>query len=66
MNSPHQRDYEYKLTNKQLGGHIHCRLFSRRRGQVTWAKCGDLVFAEDEWMSFKLSIGHIAMEKEDD
>lgn len=60
-----QRDYEYKLVSKQLGGHVHCRLFSRRRGQVTWAKCGDLVFCEEEWVSAKLALAHVMLELED-
>ena len=35
----------------QLGGHIHCRVFTRTLPTETWAKCGDLVFAEDEWQA---------------
>jgi hypothetical protein len=32
-----------RLRYQQLGDHIHCRLFTAR------AKCGDLVFDEQEW-----------------
>lgn len=55
-------NYEYKLRHEKLGGHYHCSLFSRRRGTATWAKCGDIVLSAEEWVSFKLSSGKIALE----
>lgn len=43
MTETAQRDYEYRIRYKQGGMHIHCRVFSRLKGQETWAKSGDLV-----------------------
>lgn len=34
---------------KQLGGHVHCRVFSGRDALLTHGKNGDLVFDEREW-----------------
>lgn len=34
---------------KQLGGHIHCRVFTGKARNMTFANCGNLVFSEDEW-----------------
>ena len=31
------------------GGHWHCRVFTARAKNMTFAKCGDLVFDEHEW-----------------
>lgn len=42
-------EYEITIYWKQLGGHIHCRVFAGKRG-FTKGKCGDLVFADGgEW-----------------
>ena len=38
-----------RLRYKKLGGHYHCRLFTAREANQTFAKCGDLVFDEREW-----------------
>lgn len=38
-----------RLRYKQLGGHIHCRMFTAQIYDGTWAKNGDLVFDEKEW-----------------
>ena len=32
-----------------VGGHVHCRLFTAKARNMTFAKCGDLVFSLDEW-----------------
>ena len=34
---------------KQLGGHIHCRVFTSQNYEGTFANCGTLVFDEREW-----------------
>ena len=34
---------------KKLGGHIHCKLFTRQPPGETWARCGLLTFSEKEW-----------------
>jgi len=51
MDLPEQISHEYRVRYKHAGGHIHMRVFSRRKGQETWAKCGDLVIDETEWVS---------------
>lgn len=38
-----------RLRYKQFGGHVHCRLFTAPAVGQTYAKCGDLVFSEEEW-----------------
>ena len=36
-----------------MGGHVHCRLFTSKAQNQTFAKCGDLVFSEDEWQEVR-------------
>lgn len=36
-----------------LGGHIHCRVFTSRTRDQTFAKAGDLIFTESEWPSVR-------------
>lgn len=31
------------------GGHYHCRLFTAKARNMTFARCGELVFSEAEW-----------------
>jgi hypothetical protein len=38
-----------RIRFKKLGGHIHCRVFTAKTPDGTFAKCGDLVFDEKEW-----------------
>lgn len=38
---------------KKLGGHYHCRVFSRVPPHITWEGCGTLVFRENEWPSVR-------------
>lgn len=38
-----------RLRYEKLGGHYHCRLFTARGPNQTFAKCGELVFDEQEW-----------------
>ena len=44
----------------QEGGHIHCRLFSAERKELTHAKNGDLVFDEREWPQVRNAFSSIA------
>jgi len=37
----------------KLGGHYHCRVFTARQKNQTFANCGELVFDETEWESVK-------------
>ena len=34
---------------RQLGGHIHCRVFTSKMFGGTYAKVGELTFDEREW-----------------
>lgn len=38
-----------RIRYQQLGGHMHCRVFTAKSPELTFAKCGDLVFDEHEW-----------------
>ena len=38
-----------RVRYRKLGGHYHCRVFTGIAKNMTFAKCGDLVFAEGEW-----------------
>ena len=38
-----------RLWYRKEGGHYHCRLFTARGPNQTFAKWGDLVFDEQEW-----------------
>lgn len=49
-----------RLRYQRLGGHYHCRLFTARAPGTTYAKCGDLVFDEQEWKEVKEAFARIA------
>lgn len=38
-----------RVRYKQLGGHVHCRVFTAIGPDRTFAKCGELTFSNDEW-----------------
>lgn len=42
----------FKLYWKQLGGHVHVRVFSAADTRLTHGKNGDLCFRPDEWEAF--------------
>mgnify|MGYP005839754523 CR=1 FL=1 len=50
-----QTPHEYRVRWDQKGGHVHCRVFSRRVGSYTFAKLGELVLAVEEFDSFEIS-----------
>jgi hypothetical protein len=43
----------FRMRWVKLGGHYHCRLFTAPQIGYTFAKCGDLVFHENEWEDSK-------------
>ena len=47
----------FRVRYKQLGGHIHCRVFSAENPFGTFAKLGDLTMDERDWDSFRAQIG---------
>lgn len=48
-----------RLRFRWLGGHVHCRLFTAREVNQTFAKCGNLVFDEREWPAVKAQFERI-------
>lgn len=42
----------------KLGGHYHCRVFTAPTSDQTFAKCGELVFDEDDWKEIALMFKH--------
>jgi len=42
-----------RIRYKKLGGHYHCRVFIAVRNNYTFAKCGDLVFREEDPSNFR-------------
>jgi hypothetical protein len=60
-----QRDHQYRVRFKTGGGHIHCRVFTRPKGQDTYAKCGDLTVSVSEWLSFKAAFAGAEFLEED-
>jgi len=38
-----------RVRYRKEGGHYHCRVFTAKEPGQTFAKCGDLVFDEQEW-----------------
>jgi len=45
---------------KQEGGHIHCRVFTAKAKNLTFAKNGTLVFDEEEWKTVFDMLSQIA------
>jgi hypothetical protein len=42
-----------RIRYEKKGGHFHCRLFTSQNSQGTYAKCGDLVFDEHEFIEVR-------------
>jgi hypothetical protein len=38
-----------RIRYRQLGGHIHCRVFTALADNRNFGKVGNLIFSEDEW-----------------
>lgn len=52
MSNPHT-SIVIRIYFKQLGGHVHCRVFTAKSRDHTFGKCGDLVLSEEEWPAFQ-------------
>jgi len=52
---PPQKDYDYRVRHTTQGGYVHCRVFSKPRGQATWANCGTIVMRAEEMASFEIA-----------
>jgi len=50
-----QKDYDYRVRHTTQGGYVHCRVFSKPRGQATWANCGTIVMRAEEMASFEIA-----------
>lgn len=58
-----QVDVVWKLRWQKRGGHFHCQVYSARDERHTFAKSGDLVVREEEWVSFcQLMLFHLTEE----
>ena len=60
-----QKPHEYRIRYQLAGGHVHCRVFSRPKGQDTFAKCGDLTISASELSSFMYTFSGAEFLKED-
>lgn len=43
----------FRVRYKLLGGHYHCRIFSAKASDQTFAKMGEVVLRENEFDAFK-------------
>lgn len=50
-----QIDAVFKVRYIELGGHTHCSLFSAPRPDATYAKCGDFVVRNEEFVALQAS-----------
>jgi hypothetical protein len=55
---------QLKIYYTKQGGHYHCRVFIGVYGQ-TFAKVGDLVFSEEDWVGLKNTFAHSTIFIED-
>ena len=55
-----------RVRYKKLGGHYHCRVFTAKAINQTFAKCGELVFDEREFDSVRDLMSVAEFVKEDD
>ena len=51
---------------RQLGGHVHVRVFSGKHVTLTHAKNGDLTFSKDEWEDVRALLVRIAEVRADE
>lgn len=51
-----------RLRYRILGGHVHCRLFTAKAWEQTFAKCGDLTFSIEEWAAVCLALEEAAVD----
>jgi len=40
----------FRVRYDTKGGHVHCRLFSAKRPNTTWMKCGEFTLRTDEFL----------------
>ncbi len=55
-----------RLRYSERGAHVWCRLFTAATDTATWALCGTLVFALDEWPSVRAQLEDVAEILEDE
>lgn len=42
-----------RIRYRKVGGHFHCRVFTAKAKNMTFARCGELVFNEAEWLDLR-------------
>lgn len=47
----------FRVRYRLLGGHYHCRVFSARASNQTFAKLGELTMDTDDWLTFLEHVG---------
>ena len=50
---------------RQLGGHVHVRVFTGKQFDGTFEKCGDLVFDGSAWPLVARRLGELAVLEDD-
>lgn len=50
-----------RIYHAKLGGHVHCRVFTGKAKNMTFAKVGTLVFSVEEWDQIRNQL-HSAVE----
>jgi hypothetical protein len=46
----------FRVRWRKVGGHYHCRVFSRPASSFTWALLGVLVMDEQDWHGFQNAV----------
>lgn len=59
-------DAVFKLRYEELGGHTHCSLFSALRPDATYAKCGDFVIRNEEFVALRQALSGVEFVKKVD
>jgi len=49
---------EFLLLYRNMGTHVHVRVFQAKSANTTWEKNGHLVFDHIGWVTFKEKIAH--------
>jgi hypothetical protein len=59
--APAPTDYGvvFRLRFRQVGGHVHCRLFTAKRAGTTFANCGNVVFDALEWPRVRAALADL-------
>lgn len=51
-----QKEMVIRIRYEVRGGHVHCRMFTAKARDLTFAKNGELVFSVEEWASVRAAL----------